>query len=141
MIIKQLTVLTENSASHLSRIMSILSDEGINIRAHCLVDNGDGYGKLRMIVSDPDTTIRILRDRNVAAVENDVVMVETEDRPGGLSGILGMLATDDIQIEYSYTAASQKAGSAVMVFRFSDNRNAADMLARHGLKPLKPHLA
>ena len=129
---KQVTVLTGNSASGLSRVLSFLSNEGVDIRAHCLVDNGDGNCKLRMIVSEPDKAIEILRENKFAAVVNDVVIVETDDKPGGLSRMLKMLETDAIQIEYSYTAASERQGVAVMVFRFSDNAKAADVLQKNG---------
>ena len=135
MIVKQLTVLTGNSASHLREVISLLSNEDVDIRAHCLVDNGDGYCKLRMIVSDPDTAIALLQSKKYAVVVNDVVIVETDDKPGGLSVMLKMLEGDDIQIEYSYTAANVSPGIAEMVFRFSDNTRAVDVLERNGLKP------
>ena len=134
MTVKQLTVLTGNSASHLREVISLLSNEDVDIRAHCLVDNGDGYCKLRMIVSDPDKAITLLQDNKYAVVANDVVIIETDDKPGGLSVMLKMLEGDDIQIEYSYTAASISPGIAEMVFRFSDNMRAVGVLERNGLK-------
>jgi len=136
MTVKQLTVLTGNSASHLRKVISLLSDEEVDIRAHCLVDNGDGYCKLRMIVSDPDKAIALLQSNRYAVVANDVVIIETDDKPGGLSVMLKMLAGDDIRIEYSYTAASVSPGVAEMVFRFSDNTKAIGVLERNGLKLL-----
>ena len=133
MTVKQLTVLTGNSASHLRKVISLLSNEEVDIRAHCLVDNGDGYCKLRMVVSDPDKAIALLQSKKYAVVANDVVIVETDDKPGGLSVMLKMLEGDDIQIEYSYTAASVSPGIAEMVFRFSDNMRAAGILKQNGL--------
>ena len=130
---KQLTVLTGNSASHLRKVISLLSDEEVDIRAHCLVDNGDGYCKLRMIVSDPDKAIALLQSNKYAVVVNDVVIVETDDKPGGLSVMLEMLESDNIQLEYSYTAANVSPGIAEMVFRFSDNTKAMGILKRSGL--------
>ena len=131
--VKQLTVLTGNSASHLREVISLLSNEEVDIRAHCLVDNGDGHCKLRMIVSDPDKAISLLQGNKYAVVANDVVIIETDDKPGGLSVLLKMLEGDDIQIEYSYTAASVSPGIAEMVFRFSDNMRAVGVLERNGL--------
>ena len=137
MAFKQLTVLTGNSVSHLSNVMSFLGNGGVNIRAHCLVDNGDGYCKLRMVVSEPAKAIDILQSEKLTAVANDVVLIETDDQPGGLSRLLNMLEKDDIQIEYSYTAASEKPGIAMMVFRFSDNSEAVKILEANGLKLIK----
>jgi hypothetical protein len=134
MTVKQLTVLTGNSALHLRKVISLLSNEAVDIRAHCLVDNGDGYCKLRMIVSDPDKAIALLQSNKYAVVANDVVMIETDDKPGGLSVMLNLLEGDDIKIEYSYTAASVSPGIAEMVFRFSDNAGAVSVLEKSGLK-------
>ncbi len=134
MTVKQLTVLTGNSASHLRKVISILGNDGIDIRAHCMVDNGDGYCKLRMVVSDPDKAMAILQRSQYAVVANDVVMIETDDKPGGLNLMLKMLEGDDVQIDYSYTAASVSPGIAEMVFRFSDNSRAIGVLERSGLE-------
>ena len=133
MIVRQLTVLTGNSAMHLRKVISLLSNEDVDIRAHCLVDNGDGYCKLRMIVSDPDKAIALLQNNTYAVVTNDVVMIETDDKPGGLSVMLKMLESDNIQVEYSYTAASVSPGIAEMVFRFSDNTKAIGVLEKNGI--------
>ena len=133
MTVKQLTVLSENSAYQLRKIISILSNDEIDIRAHCLVDNGDGHCKLRMVVSEPDKAMAILQRSQYAVVANDVVMIETDDKPGGLNVMLKMLEGDDVQIEYSYTAASVSPGIAEMVFRFSDNSRAIGVLERNGL--------
>ena len=137
MTFKQLTVLTGNSVSHLNDVMTLLGGEGINIRAHCLVDNGDSFCKLRMVVSKPDRAVEILQANKLTAVVNDVVLVETDDKPGGLSRLLKMLEKDDIQIEYSYTAASEMPGIAMMVFKFSNNQKAVQLLEDSGLKLIK----
>lgn len=134
MIANQLTVLTENSARQLASVISQLSSAGIDIRAHCFVDNGDGNCKLRMIVSKPDKAVSILEKQRLAVVTNEVVVVEVEDRPGGLGRMLEMLKTEKIRIEYSYIAVSEKSGMALMVFRFSDNAQAARLLENNGLK-------
>ena len=137
MTFKQLTVLTGNSVSHLNDVMTLLGAEGINMRAHCLVDNGDGFCKLRMVVSEPGIATEVLQANKLTAVVNDVVLVETDDKPGGLSRLLKLLEEEDIQIDYSYTAASETPGIAMMVFRFSDNIKAVQLLEANGLKLIK----
>ncbi len=111
MIAKQLTVLTENSARRLGCVISHLSSEGIDLRAHCFVDNGDANCKLRMIVSQPDRAAAILQDQRFAVVGNDVVVVEVDDKPGGLNRILAMFEAEDIRIAYSYIAVSETPGT------------------------------
>jgi hypothetical protein len=134
---RQLTVLTGNSAPHVGNVFSILSHAGVNVRAHCLVDNGDVNCKLRLIVSDPDKAAEVLETHRFTTVVNDVVIVETDDKPGGLSRILKLLEGHDIRITYTYTAASESPGIAVMVFRFSDNAQARKIFEKNGINLLK----
>ena len=134
---RQLTVLTGNSAPHVGNVFSILSQAGVNIRAHCLVDNGDVNCKLRLIVSDPDKAVGVLESHKFTTVVNDVVIVETDDQPGGLSRILQLLEGHDIRITYTYTAASESPGVAVMVFRFSDNAQARTIFVQNGVNLVK----
>ncbi|RTZ94949.1 MAG: hypothetical protein DSY90_14995 [Deltaproteobacteria bacterium] len=134
MIVRQLTVLTDNSASHLGDLIARLGREGIDIRAHCFVDNGDGNCKLRMIVSNPDAAEIVLQKHHLAVVANDVVVVEVDDKPGGLGRILAIFAAGDVRIAYSYIAVSETPGTALMVFRFSNNSKAARLLKENGVK-------
>jgi hypothetical protein len=134
---RQLTVLAGNSASQVGRVFSLLSDAEIDVRAHCLVDNGDINCKLRLIVSDPEKAAQVLQRYHFTTVFNDVLIVETDDKPGGLSRILKSLESSTIQIAYTYTAASEAPGIALMVFRFSDNDQAAAILEQNGLTVLK----
>jgi len=134
MIAKQLTVLTGNSARRLGSVISHLSSVGIDLRAHCFVDNGEANCKLRMIVSQPDKAAAILQDQRFAVVANDVVVVEVDDTPGGLNRILAIFKAEDIRIAYSYIAISDTPGTALMVFRFSNNTNATRLLEKNGLK-------
>jgi hypothetical protein len=90
-----------------------------------------------MIVSQTDKAVEILESKEFAVVVNDVVIIETDDKPGGLNRMLKLLEGNDIKIEYSYTAASESPGVAVMVFRFSDNPNAVSVLEEKGLKLLR----
>jgi hypothetical protein len=127
---RQITVLTTNSASRLSEVFALLSREGVDVRAHCLVDNGRGNCKLRLIVSQPDKAVAILESHHLTAVVNPVVIIAADDRPGGLSRVLELFQDEDVQIEYTYTAASETPGVAVMVFRFADTEAALKILER-----------
>jgi hypothetical protein len=132
---QQLTVLTGSSAKHLGSLFSLLSRQGVDIRAHSLVDNGDGHCKLRLVVSDPERAMDILKANRFAVVANDVLIVETDDKPGGLSRMLQLFAKEDVRVEYTYTAAGGTPGMATMVFRFSDNRRAENILKESGIRP------
>ena len=89
------------------------------------------------IANQTEKAVDILQTKNFGVVVNDVLIIETDDKPGGLSRMLKLLERDDIRIEYSYTAASDSPATALMVFRFADNLRAASVLEKNGLHPLK----
>ena len=75
-------------------------------------------------------------EMSIPAFVNEVVATTIPDEPGSLSIIMLPLLKAGIRIEtmYAYIGASVK--SAVMIFRFSDNDKAIDVLQENGLRIL-----
>ncbi|MBN1697950.1 MAG: ACT domain-containing protein [Spirochaetales bacterium] len=125
--IKQISVFLENKKGRLADVTETLSENGINIRALFLADTTD-FGVLRMIVTDPDKALGVLKKHNFVAQETDVIACEVEDKPGGLNKILQLLNANDINIEYMYAFVEKKVDNAVVVFKIDENRKAVDVL-------------
>uniref|UniRef100_A0A7C4RUE4 Amino acid-binding protein n=1 Tax=Desulfatirhabdium butyrativorans TaxID=340467 RepID=A0A7C4RUE4_9BACT len=130
--LKQISVSIENAPGRLYEITHALGQAGINLRALNLVDSGD-FGSLRLLVSDIATTRRILMERHMPARVDDVVAVEIEDKPGRLSEILKPLTEANVNVMYMYAFIGMSANNAVMIFRFSDNDKAIEVLQRNGV--------
>ncbi len=114
--IAQLSVFVENREGRLADIMGILAGAGINIRALSLADTKD-FGVLRMIVDGPDKAIAVLKAKDIVVKTTDIIAVEVEDRPGGLSKVLNVFKKAKINIEYMYAFVEKNNSNAVMVFR------------------------
>jgi hypothetical protein len=67
---------------------------------------------------------------------DDVVAVEIENTPGQLSKLIAKLMDADIKIRYSYASASINQGKRVMIFCFSDNDKAIQVLTEKQIRPL-----
>jgi hypothetical protein len=134
--LKQIVISIENSPNRLYRVLKAMSDAGINLRAMNLVDTG-AFGQLRLLVSEVAKARKILMEMNIPAFVNEVIATEIEDQPGSLSGIMLPLMQADIRIKfmYAYTGGTSK-GKAVMIFRFSSNDKAIDVLQQNGVKIL-----
>jgi hypothetical protein len=134
--LKQIVISIENSPNRLYRVLKAMSDAGINLRAMNLVDTG-AFGQLRLLVSEVAKARKILMEMNIPAFVNEVIATEIEDQPGSLSGIMLPLMQADIRIKfmYAYTGGTSK-GKAVMIFRFSNNDKAIDVLQQNGVKIL-----
>jgi hypothetical protein len=125
---KQVSVFLENKKGRLAEVTKILREEGINLRALQLADTVD-FGVLRLIVDDRPRCMRVLRERELAAQETDVIAVEIEDRPGGLDRIVQVLNDRDVNIEYMYTFLGRKGDRAIVIFKCEDPAAAAKALA------------
>jgi len=133
--LKQIAVSIENSPRRLYEVTEAIGKAGINLRALNLVDTGL-FGQLRLLVSDVATTRRILMEMHIPAQVNEVVAAEIEDRPGSLAALLKHLVDAGIVVKYTYAYAAMTKGSAIMVFRFSDNDEAIKVLQDIGIKLL-----
>ncbi len=133
--LKQIAISIENSPGRLFEVTNALGKAGINLRALSLVDTG-AFGQLRLLVSDVATTRRILMEMQMPAQVNEVVAVEIEDKPGNLAAMLKPLMEAKVNVIYTYAFVGFSAGRAVMIFRFSDNDKAIEILIKNGVKLL-----
>ena len=73
-----------------------------------------------MVVSDPTKALMILGERGVLALENDVLMIESNNEPGTLATIAERLAKASINIEHAYLATTPKSQTGLMILRPSN---------------------
>ena len=123
MLIKQISVFVENAPGSLSEVTKALGESGIDMSALSLADTSE-FGILRLIVNDPDKACEVLREHHFIVKQNDVLAAVIDDRPGGLTAVLDILANVNVSVEYMYAFVGSKAGHAVVVIR-PDNAEAA----------------
>ena len=133
--LKQITISIENSPGRLYQVTKALGDAGINLRALNLVDTG-AFGQLRLLVSDITTSRRILMEMQMPAMVTEVIAAEIEDKPGSLAAMLKPLRDANVNVLYTYAFVGFSAGKAVMIFRFSDNDKAIQVLQKNGINLL-----
>ena len=104
MTIKQLSVFLENKTGRINEVTKTLSRHGINMQAFSMAETAD-FGILRLIVSDVDKAVEVLRDENFAVMLTDVVYMHCPNETGALAGILDRLAQGEVAIEYMYAFA------------------------------------
>lgn len=117
MTIKQLSVFLENRTGRINEVAKILGASNINMKAFSMAETAD-FGILRLIVSEVDKAVQVLRDASFAVMLTDVICLNTGNVPGALSNILESLAVNDIFIEYMY--AFSEGETANVVIRTND---------------------
>ena len=113
MTIKQLSVFLENKTGRINEVTKILGKHGINMHAFSMAETTD-FGILRLIVSEVDNAVEILRNENFAVMLTDVVCISCPNVAGSLSAILEKLAQEEIFIEYMYAFADGDKANVVI---------------------------
>ncbi len=133
--LKQIVISIENSPGRLFEVTKALGEAGINLRALNLVDTG-AFGQLRLLVSDIAAARRILMEMHIPAFVNEVIAAEIEDKPGSLAKLLEPLVEANVSVVFMYAFIGFSSEKAVMIFRFSDNDKAIEVLQAGGIKLL-----
>ena len=130
--VKQISIFIENRSGRLREVAGELGRNNINIRALSLADTSD-YGILRLILDKPDKALGVLKKANFTLSETDVIAVEVNDKPGGLSEVLDILGNAGINVEYMYAFVEKSSNNAVMIFRIEDIESAIKVFSENNI--------
>ena len=133
--VSQLSVFIENKSGRLADVTRTLSTKQINIRSLSIADTID-YGLLRLIVDDPAGAKQSLTDEGFTVALTEVLAIEIPDRPGGLAGIIDILAEKGINIEYMYAFVGTSGENAIVIFRIEKVDEAIATLKAKGVRIL-----
>ena len=124
---KQLSVFMENKPGRLSQICSTLADAGINIHAMSVHDTVD-HAIVRLVVDNPNKALILLEEEGVYIITQDVVVLQTENKPGIIATIAKKLFRADINIEYAYCTATKNQDFGCLVIKTKDAEQTLDIL-------------
>ncbi len=133
MSIRQISVFVENKKGSLVEITDILAKENIDLRAMSIADTQD-FGILRLIVSDTDKALEVLRNSNCIVTETAVVGARLRNEPGALATVVRVLSEGDINVEYMYAFNGSTPHHAYVVLRVNDNEKVTELLLKEGVK-------
>lgn len=117
--VKQLSVFVENKSGRLSDVLNSLSEKNIDISALSIADTTD-FGIVRMIVSDPDTAAKVLKENGIVVKITEVIALAVQDRPGGLAEVVSALKDAGVAIEYIYAFIGKSENSAMVIVKADD---------------------
>jgi hypothetical protein len=110
----QLVVSLANEPGTLAGLCAALGEAVVNITA-IDVSEAKGSGRVRVMVDDLDEAKRALRGAKIRFSEEEVMVVELDNRPGALGELAGKLSQSKINIKYAYASTTAFARARVIV--------------------------
>ena len=130
--IKQLSIFLQNRMGSLSKPLEVLSENGINIRAMCMADTSE-FGILRLVVDDPLKGKEVLEENNFLVKITEIIGVEMNDTPGGLTDVLKVIKDNQIDLEYLYAFTHDKVDKAILLLHAEDIDNLIKVIEDNGI--------
>ena len=125
--IKQLSIFLQNKMGSLSKPLEVLTVANVNIRAMCMADTSE-FGILRLVVDDPEKGKEALEENNFLVKITEIIGVEMNDTPGGLTTVLDIIKENLIDLEYLYAFSHDKEGKAILLLHADDIDNLITVL-------------
>lgn len=135
MIAHQLLVPADNKPGRLAQVTKVLAQEKINIRAITISSFGE-RGFFNIIVDEPQRAHRALEKSGLEVEYREVFAVLIDDRPGGLDGLIQLLASHNINVENAYGFVLESRVKAVFVVDVENKDLAQKVLLDNGYKTL-----
>jgi hypothetical protein len=115
-ITQQLAVFLENKPGTLARICDALAEARIKIFAITTSDTID-HSVTRLVLSHPRKALLMFEERGTLVVEDDVLLVDMDNKAGSLACVCRRLAEAKVNIEYCYCATPPSARKGLLVLR------------------------
>jgi hypothetical protein len=104
-----LTVYLDDHPGELARVGEILGGAGVNVGGMCAVISGGGKAEVHLLVDDMTAAFGALTDAGIGVVnEQEVVVIEVEDRPGVLGEVTRKLGDAGVNITLAYLATNTR---------------------------------
>ncbi|MEN6330798.1 MAG: hypothetical protein ABFD57_02295 [Smithella sp.] len=123
---KQISVTVINKIGVLNIMARYLAERGINIEA--IAGNeipGSNNAKIMLVVDDTRRTIEAIKEKDLGSIEeDDVIVLELDNKPGALKTITDLLTYKAVNIRYIYATTSHDTWYVKVILSTSDNSKA-----------------
>jgi hypothetical protein len=104
-----LTLYLDDEPGELARVGDVLGAAGANIAGLCALTTGGGQAELHILVHDATAAFEALHAAGVRiAAEQEVLVLDIEDRPGALGEIAHKLGAARINLTLAYLATNTR---------------------------------
>ena len=91
------------------------------------------FGILRLVVDDPEKGKKALEQNNFLVKMTEIIGVEMNDTPGGLTSVLKTIRDNNIDLEYLYAFTHDKADKAILLLHADDIDKLIEVLQNNNI--------
>lgn len=135
--IKQLSIFLQNKMGSLYNPLEILKNAQVNIVAMCMADTSE-FGILRLVVDNPLKGKEVLEENNFLVKLTEIVAVEMDDTPGGLTTVLKTIKNNKIDLEYLYAFSHAKNEKAILLLHADNIDNLLSIFEQNDITVVPP---
>ena len=104
-----LTLYLDDQPGELARVGDVLGAAGANIAGLCALTTGGGQAEIHILVHDATAAFEALQRARVRiAAEQEVLVLDVEDRPGALGEIARRLGDARVNLTLAYLATNTR---------------------------------
>ena len=104
-----LTLYLDDQPGELARVGHVLGKAGANIVGLCAVSSGGGRAEVHILVDDATAAFEALEGAAITiAAEQEVMVLEIEDRPGALGEVARKLGNAKVNVTTAYLATNTR---------------------------------
>ena len=104
-----LTLYLDDQPGELARVGDVLGKAGANIAGLCALSTGGGQAEIHILVNDATSAFEALQAAGIRiASEQEVLVLEIEDRPGALGALARRLGDARVNLSLVYLATNTR---------------------------------
>jgi hypothetical protein len=104
-----LTLYLDDQPGELARVGDVLGQAGANIEGLCALTSGGGQAEVHILVQDPTPAFEALQRAGIKIIsEEEVIVLDIEDRPGTLGEVARKLGSADVNLTTAYLATNTR---------------------------------
>jgi hypothetical protein len=104
-----LTIYLDDRPGELARLGEVLGKAGVNIEGFCALTGDGSTAEVHVVVEDAAPAFTALQAAEIEVVtEQEVVIVEVDDRPGALGDMSRRLGAEDVNVTIAYLATQTR---------------------------------
>ena len=134
MFVNQISVFINNQQGTIADVISVLGENGINLKAVCVSDRAE-YGLLRLIVDKAEGALELLETNGYQVkIAKTIGIIVNSNNPNELAKILTLIKNNNIEITYIYSYGKVSENKDAIIIKTQELDRTVELLESNGIE-------